>query len=960
MNSYPNISGFQATQEQYLNTYGMPVSSPYGAATPSIKTTETFTDYRGNFYYDCMELVKISSTRKVKISRLSSYFNINRVVENYNISGEIVFSTISYSTKTSTGLAVVPGCDYQNGKLEKYFDGIARLPGCSKSDLNLMLEFYVKSANHQKELLCPHQGFNADANGNIVFSGIFSISDCMAKYFPTSVKKRKVLTPIGNPIIPVSQWQATFNTSAELIFLSCLRISCLLLYVFKLSNFMPSVKVCIQPSENPNGLSKEKLTALFSTNDTNKYPPVQLDAGKRIIMQECSEVYDGPFLVVDNCFADEEDKVLDGAKSIVKCVDLNIGRNIPIVISANAGSYLSNNKPENLVFLDVGDVDTSVSAAEIEYLSDAMDFLVCNFVTHNFLTVKEFFSKEITKIQSIISNTFSGERLKLATMMFATESFLNQFFSIERRSQNNISFYTNIINNGIQDILDAPVQIIKEFGSILSQELRDNHLSIVRKVNNMTIPDSETTIVASGDRIMLSLKLVDDVSKRMHTVRNSRGVVSAFKKADLLFATDGDTHPFDSHDGNGKYQRLYFYDLPANILDSDVLYKVQNIETSAFMLSREEINILKFTPYIMDPTGNVAGRLFAYDEVENESIAIYGQCGEGKSFSIDQILANRFMQGYNTIAFESSGSFTYDALCKNLSKKFVDENVVFHRLHCGELRIDVYGTNKNAASVSKKNELLGIVAAGIGDLTASQTNFLRSQISEYLKVGASNNLKFSDYLSKKLNGKDATTSSLKKRLVPLFEDVAACNLTNGTWSDYLNGERKIHIIQIDSSFSVKGKQLFDILIAALYNYQAENFDTPLTVFIDEIQGQNLSVSSPILKILKEGRKIHLSLVTATQDFYARSTEIGKALGKADTQIHHRPTQDSTNLVAAELRWGKAEMSRFDMMNRGDAIIKGSLYNKERKRNTQATIYGRIYSVFGDNDKLSGSHETLKT
>ena len=104
----------------------------------------------------------------------------------------------------------------------------------------------------------------------------------------------------------------------------------------------------------------------------------------------------------------------------------------------------------------------------------------------------------------------------------------------------------------------------------------------------------------------------------------------------------------------------------------------------------------------------------------------------------------------------------------------------------------------------------------------------------------------------------------------------------------------------------------------------------------------MSITSPIRKILKEGRKHHLSLVMATQEFYARSTEIGSALGKVGMQIHHRPTQDSANLVAAELRWNKADMARFDSMNRGDVVIKGALYNKELKRNAQTTLEGHIF------------------
>lgn len=125
-----------------------------------------------------------------------------------------------------------------------------------------------------------------------------------------------------------------------------------------------------------------------------------------------------------------------------------------------------------------------------------------------------------------------------------------------------------------------------------------------------------------------------------------------------------------------------------------------------------------------------------------------------------------------------------------------------------------------------------------------------------------------------------------------------------------------------------------------------------------MQNHNLSASSPIRKILKEGRKHHLSIVAATQDFYARSTEIGSALGKAGMQIHHRPTQDSANLVAAELRWNKADMARFDSMNRGDVIIKGALYNKELKRNIQKTIEGHIIDYLEKDDNNFASDTNI--
>ena len=65
------------------------------------------------------------------------------------------------------------------------------------------------------------------------------------------------------------------------------------------------------------------------------------------------------------------------------------------------------------------------------------------------------------------------------------------------------------------------------------------------------------------------------------------------------------------------------------------------------------------------------------------------------------------------------------------------------------------------------------------------------------------------------------------------------------------------------------------------------------------------------------------------------------MGKAGTQIFLRPTPNSENIVATELRFKKADMLRFDSMERGDIIVKGSLFSKACRRNTSVTLSGHV-------------------
>ena len=65
------------------------------------------------------------------------------------------------------------------------------------------------------------------------------------------------------------------------------------------------------------------------------------------------------------------------------------------------------------------------------------------------------------------------------------------------------------------------------------------------------------------------------------------------------------------------------------------------------------------------------------------------------------------------------------------------------------------------------------------------------------------------------------------------------------------------------------------------------------------------------------------------------------MGKAGTQIFLRPTPNSGNVIASELRFNKADMSRFDNMQRGDIIVKGNLFSKEYGRNVPVILSGHV-------------------
>ncbi len=951
---YGSISGngqlpnWNAADISTPSFYSYPCGNPTpGYVAPMMDVTINTNSYKYNAIDDTMEFVKINNKGKVKIKKLSNGFNITNIIENLNDTGEILFAAVHYTTKTFSGVAVIPGDDYVNGKFEKHFDAVIRMPGCSKSELNSLVAFLLKTAPCQKQKLYPHQGMNEMDNGFINFAGNPGFINELEKYISPSVLKRKGLVSIASEEQIIAEWSRVFSQHPMLCYLTNQYISALLLYFLDGAGIHTRDFPCIKPSDNPNGVTTEKLTAMLSTNNFHKFSVPTLDSGKNVIEKEYCEVYDGVFLINDSSFADEEDKIIDGVKAVIRCVTSIKGRNIPMIISKNAGFTAAKLAPDNAIVINTEGIELNCTAEEIEYVTDAMTALVFQKVLTDPTLTKAYFTQKVPQFRQISSQYATGDRLDNLTGILVVEAFLTDFFGIRRFNENLFNHYSKIVNNKGGKIMNVNTSIKKEFAVKLSEKFRAKGLRAINKVRNLCFDDDGATAVISGNRLMISSRILETIVSEMNTIKNSDTLINAFKADGELINTDGLTHPFDSHNSIGEYQRLYYYDIPADILDADVLYTLQNPETAAFLLDKAESCIPTFMPLIRDRSGKIAGRLFCYNDAENDSIALYGQSGEGKSFTSAQIMASRYIQGYEIIAFDTSDSTTYEALCTNLSKKFVDENVVFHKLDNGDLNINIFNIDRDASLPSQKKELLGIITAGVGDLSVPQTNTLRSVISDLLEVTDKEKSISPDDLLALLDEEGATYESILNRLEPFIEDIKEYRLTSGNWKNFFGSEHKIHVVQINEGYSGSGNQIVDALLAGLFNYKRENPQKPLSIFIDEVQNQNFSVSSPIRKILKEGRKHHLSLISATQDFYARSTEIGSALGKSGTQIFHRPSQDSANLVAAELRWKKADIARFDTMNRGDVIIKGALYNKEHARNVQMTLCGHIIDFLAE-------------
>ena len=878
-----------------------------------------------------------NSKGKVKVQELTEGFMIPRLSKVLSEDMELRFVIIEYITNGRQYSCIMGKDDYLHERYHRCLNKIVRYPSCTKHLFNELVRFATNQAQTQDIILYSRPGWHEFPNGEVLYAYEPKDSYIPHKLLSKGVKLYNLMIPMHSPDMIISNWETAVQSDDRLTFCGMYRCSSRLKYFISQAGVHKTQIPILAPSEN---CKEESLTAIFSTRDFSEVPVTNLVDGEKAVVEEQGYNCDGVSLYVDHSFADEGKKVVDALKAIIRSNEKD-DRSLPVVISQNAALTAVKLAPNVFLSVDTAGVMIEKTPEELQITFTEMDSLIVTTAQNHANEVKRLFIEKAPAFREILSKDVQGEALETMVMICLTGLFFHYFLSFDFMNNETAKRLLPIVNAQPHTIMSSDEIIVCELAAVLSELIRTKKYVVIRKKNNMKFTDDGRTLILDGNRLYLSSAVLEDIMGYMQKTHSFEAVIKALKRLGYLECKDFDTHPIELYDADGQHQRLYLYDVFADILDADVVYQLYNPEIAPFLHTVDEVTQSGFIPLITDGNGHIAGRLVDFHAVENDSIAIYGQAGEGKSYTKAQIMARRFMQGYDILVFDTSVSDTYEALCMNLAKKFVDENVIFHKLDDGELNIDIFNIDRTASLPSQKKELLGVITAGIGELSVPQTNLLRSAISDLLEVSDKNQPISSDDLLELLDDEGITCESLCSRLKPFFEDIKEYKLNNGTWKDIFSGERKIHVVQINEKYSSNGNQIIDALLAGLFNFKQGNPQRPLSVVVDEIQNHNMSVSSPIRKILKEGRKQRLSIIASTQDFYARSTEIGSALGKADMQIHHRPTQDSANLVASELRWKKADFARFDSMNRGDVIIKGALYNKEQKRNVQTTISGHI-------------------
>ena len=906
---------------------------------PAIDLEEKTTTYKKDAVRNLWELERVSSKGKVKIVPLTNGFSIDLCeLLAYDFQG-FSFVRISYSVDGKSYKVIMSAEDYLQSRFDKYLTKIVRLPDCKRHIFNDLVRWLLHTVPVQDIHMFEHQGWNTRRDGTLVFASWYSLFDIPEKLVPRSVLKREYIRITDSLPDIMSRWRRIHTSSPQLLFAGYYRLGSLLLKELKRAD----VKVRKIPVFRvTDEIDEQKSTAVLATNNTSRFPVKSLV--NKEVLEELSDTRDGVALFEDRTLPGEETQRENAVRSIIRSVqtddDNDRGRNLPAIISFSGSTILAARQldPDIAFEVPLEGCSPDFSTEEIRRISNQMEGVFRHVLQSEAL--RSSLTEFIKNAPSTLEKTCSDAEIPFIQLLFGVEFVFRNVFDTEILNDSDFDAIRKMI---LTDYAPSPAQmIIQDFAAGISTAFKNGDLHPVRKRKNVPLSIDDQTALISGSRVLLSLPAIECAMSQMHLVKSGDRIIKELRDGGYLITTDGNAHRIEVHNAEGRKVPLYWYDIPIDLLDADVIQRLSNVDGQDFWLAPPEIPNEYFVPLLSDGAGRVAGIVVKPDQFENQSIFFSGQSGWGKTFGESQVMAEFYANEGTIVCLDASSSQTEKALSRNLSADFVQNNIHFFDIDRDGIPVNLFHFAPDYSLTQKKRRLIGLFSAAIGELSTTQSDVLQSAVTELLKKASDKTeIKIGELLSL-LNKEGTTFSSLRTRLQPLLEDIEQCGMSTLTWDDLFRQSGRFVVLRTDSAFTETGCALMDMILASLFDYQQQHSDQPLIVVIDEIQAQNLSMHSPVRKVVTEGRKYGMSLIAASQDFPSRSTDLGKIVGKMPTQVFLRPTLNAETAVASELHYSKSEMMTFDTLERGDAIVKGNLYSKKAGRNVPGIVRGKIH------------------
>ena len=854
---------------------------------------------------------------------------------------------VTYSTKYAEFNriyhAVIPANELARRKILQYFQPIRKKPGCTDGLLQdliyWLLQQYPSMGIH---IIPPRSGWSI-LNNKLEFLADQSIIPQLAEYYTESTLHRQLPQLRKLPSDIVSDTENLISADWRIRFLLTYRAWALLLPIIPALTDAARIMLVIENSDNTN---IDCLKAMLTMERYDTLQAYDAECPPTTVRRILSSTNDAIALFHDTSCVISATDIKSLQKTMAELVKGINGISNGFLKTLHLTSVISNRvaaivDPSVMFRLDVSNLTFPLGSTSIQKLMEQFDALLIKHWLDITADVWMEIEGEIESVTDCEHEDICSEYQQLVTGITITFRIVRKLLGIKLWNQDSFNILVKHCKEPL-DTFDTAEAICKEFSVVLSRKIRKNELLLVKKDDTMRFSDDDPNhyAILFNENICIPVNSFNDIiMPRMKTASTVRTLLSALRERDFLYATKHNFLPLDVFTSGGHYQSLKTIAVSVRLLEADIREKVDGLGTEGFRQDPMQMPRC-FLPLIQGQK-KVSGRIIIRASEENNHIWVTGQSGMGKSFALSQIAASFAEIGHKVLIFDTSGSFTSDALHRNLPSDHVDRYVQFHRIEDSKIPVDLFNVTEFKTQIQKRNAISGILCASELVLGPQQENILKQTLDSIVIADSTtlNPVRLVHELQK-IESNSAVT--LLSRLEPVLEEIKQFKMSADTWADFLKQTRPITVISLDSVFTSSGYKLIDMLIASLYNHKIRNPESQITIILDELQNQNLQPESSIAKIMREGRKLGIAMVGATQIYRPSGEKVGNVMRLADTKLFLKPTLDSEDYVAKALRWGKKQAAYFDRMERGDCIVSGPLYDHFCNRNIQVVLRGQVY------------------
>ena len=590
-----------------------------------------------------------------------------------------------------------------------------------------------------------------------------------------------------------------------------------------------------------------------------------------------------------------------------------------------------------------------ISAAERCQLGQSLSEMSCYLV-------EEFsysFPSHSKKLESVI------EKLKAEEHDFRSEGAKTTFAVLYGVLQLWAEIFRTALPDGFKSYLaklitDAQsmetgkeLAVINEFFRKLNQGISSGLLGLTELGREMAFREGQNILIHDGDLLLMEESTVREIFlPHMTTVATVSGILTALAAEGYLVSTNGHRKPTTVYDENRfpKQLKLIAFRFQ-EMVSSGLLQYIECQKTKQYFC--QEAPKAHFVPLIHNALSATAGQLL--QRGSNQHRFVTGKSGSGKTVFLILLLYWLCHAGNRVVVFDANASFTREALEAVLPMAFIEEHVTFHRIEEDGLPVDLFHTYAEDKPLARKNMLCNILGEAIHEPSQNQEIALKTIVGRMMQQTCTPS--YLDFLEQLEAAEGASETSVANKLAPLFEEL----FENGEepqddWFTFLGKCKEVVILSMEDVMGENGSQMTDMLLASLYYAQC-HAETPgqLSIFIDEIQNQNLSAKSIISKILKEGRKHGIDLNFATQ--YVDSAKQNRMMKQASLSVYFRPDLASRASVASMLGLKKSEMYKLDELKTGECFVQGTVYNFEAGCAEEAVISGRTQLLTDESEQV---------